>query len=83
MTSLGGIVRVTASLPGPREHFRSRVSLGDAQTNEDYDANIQIADLNALSASAGCDQVEEAVRFLRRPGSANSITPTPSTATCS
>ncbi len=49
--TLGGILRVTASLPGRREHFRSRGSLGDAQTNEDYDANIQIAELNALSAA--------------------------------
>ncbi len=49
--TLGGIVRVTASLPDRREHFRSRVSLGGAQTNEDYDVNIQIADLNALSAA--------------------------------
>ena len=49
--TIGGIVRVTTSLPDQREPFRSRVSLGDAQTNEDYDANIQIADLNALNAA--------------------------------
>jgi hypothetical protein len=49
--ALGGIVRVTASLPDRRDRFRSRVSLGDAETNGDYDANIQIADLNALSAA--------------------------------
>lgn len=49
--TLGGIVRVTASWPDRRDRFRSRVSLGEAQTNEDYDANIQIADLNALSAT--------------------------------
>ena len=49
--TLSGIARVTANLPDRREHFRSRVSLGDAETNEDYDANIQIADLNALTAA--------------------------------
>lgn len=49
--ALGGIIRVTASLPDRRDHFRSRVSLGDAQINGDYDANIQIADLNALSGA--------------------------------
>jgi hypothetical protein len=49
--SLVGIVRVTSSLPDQRGHLRSRVSLGDSQPTDDYDANIQIADLNALNAA--------------------------------
>jgi hypothetical protein len=49
--SLGGIVRVTASTPAQRDHVRRRISFsGDADRNE-YEANIQIADLNALNAS--------------------------------
>jgi hypothetical protein len=49
--SLVGIVRVTASLPGRRGRFRSRVSMVDPQPDDDYDTNIQIADLNALNAA--------------------------------
>ncbi len=49
--SLGGILRVTTSTPTQRDHVRSRVSFsGNAERNE-YDANIQIADLNALNAA--------------------------------
>lgn len=46
---LGGIVRVTTSTAQMREHFRARVSFEDTP-GDDYDRNIQIADLNALNA---------------------------------
>ena len=49
--SLRGVLRVTTSIPERREHFRKRVSLADARVNDDYDHNIQIADLNALNAA--------------------------------
>jgi hypothetical protein len=49
--TLSGIVRATASTPGRRDHFRSRVSLGDADAGDEYSANVQIADLNALNAA--------------------------------
>lgn len=49
--SLVGIVRVTASLPDRRGCFRSRVSLAGSDARDDYEANIQIADLNALNAA--------------------------------
>jgi hypothetical protein len=49
--SLRGILRVTTSTPKQREHFRKRVSLTDAGGNDEYDRNIQIADLNALNAA--------------------------------
>jgi len=49
--TLRGVVRVTTSIPEQREHFRKRVSLADAHVNNDYDHNIQIADLNALNAA--------------------------------
>ncbi len=47
---LGGIVRVTTSTKGRRDHFRQRVSFEDIGNNE-YNRNIQIADLNALNAA--------------------------------
>ena len=49
--SLQGIIRVTASTGKKRDHFRTRVSLADAAFNDDYDRNIQIAELNALNAA--------------------------------
>lgn len=49
--SLRGILRVTTSTPEQREHFRKRVSLADGGGHDDYDRNIQIADLNALNAA--------------------------------
>ena len=48
--ALGGIVRVTTSTPEKRDHFRRRVSFSDDETDNEYDENIQIADLNALNA---------------------------------
>jgi hypothetical protein len=49
--SLSGIVRVTTSTPSQRCHVheKKRISFADAGDNP-YDANIQIADLNALNA---------------------------------
>lgn len=49
--SLRGILRVTTSTPEQRDHFRKRVSLAEAGGNDDYDRNIQIADLNGLNAA--------------------------------
>jgi hypothetical protein len=49
--SLGGIVRVTASTPEFRDHVwdRQRIPFGDEEDDE-YDRNIQTADLNMLNA---------------------------------
>jgi hypothetical protein len=48
---LGGILRTTTSTPDRRDHFRKRASFeSDGERNE-YDSNIQIADLNALNAT--------------------------------
>lgn len=50
--ALGGIVRVTTSTPAVREHVRSRVSLSNTEDDKnEYDKNIQVADLNALNAA--------------------------------
>lgn len=47
--SLAGIVRTTTSAPGHRRHVWERVSFAD-EADDEYEQNIQIADLNALNA---------------------------------
>jgi hypothetical protein len=51
--ALGGIVRVTTSTPQQRQHVHAnqRISFGDADGGNEYQQNIQIADLNALNAA--------------------------------
>lgn len=63
--ALGGIVRATLSLPGRREHFRDRVSLGDVDAENEYDENIQIADLNALNAAMAVIRWKKLFGFYR------------------
>jgi hypothetical protein len=46
-----GVVRTTTSRPGMRGHLRTRISFGDADIGNEYDTNIQIAELNALNAA--------------------------------
>jgi hypothetical protein len=47
--SLGGLVRTTTSAPGQRQHIWERLSFADEEEDE-YERNIQTADLNALNA---------------------------------
>jgi ThiF family len=51
--SLGGIVKTTTSTPKQRDHVRTknRISFSAGDGNNEYDRNIQIADLNALNAA--------------------------------
>lgn len=49
--SVGGIVRTNASLPGHRESLRARVPVADPDPANDYERNVQVADLNALNAA--------------------------------
>jgi hypothetical protein len=49
--SLGGILRVTASTPAKRDHVPARISFGGEDEDDLYASNIQVADLNALSAT--------------------------------
>jgi len=48
-----GQLRVTTSVPGQREHVRDkfRIPLSKGNADNEYDRNIQIADLNALNAA--------------------------------
>ena len=48
---LGGVLRITMSTPERRDHFRNRVPFSDGDGHNEYAANIQIADLNALNAA--------------------------------
>jgi hypothetical protein len=50
---LGGILRVTTSTAAQRQHVRGkgRIPFGDGDAGNQYDKNIQIADLNALNAA--------------------------------
>jgi hypothetical protein len=51
--SLGGILKTTTSTPMQRDHVRAknRIAFSSGDANNEYDRNIQIADLNALNAS--------------------------------
>lgn len=48
--SLGGILTTTTSTPGHRDHVRKNHRITFAGNDDEYDNNIQIADLNALNA---------------------------------
>jgi len=49
--ALSALLRVTTSTPEKRDHFRKRVSISEDGGLDEYAANIQIADLNALNAA--------------------------------
>lgn len=51
--SLGGVLRTTTSTPQRREHVWSmkRIPFSDNTEKNEYDKNIQIADMNALNAA--------------------------------
>lgn len=63
--ALGGIVRVTTSTPGKRDHFQDRVSFEDVPGDNDYHRNIQIADLNALNAALAVIRWKKLFGFYR------------------
>ncbi|KAA6489942.1 ThiF family adenylyltransferase [Agrobacterium sp. ICMP 7243] len=48
--SVGGILRSVLSLPDNRNEARSRISFASDDAQNEYDRNIQVADLNALNA---------------------------------
>jgi len=63
--ALGGIVRVTTSAAQKRDHFRSRVSFEDVPGDDDYNRNIQIADLNAFNAALAVIKWKKLFGFYR------------------
>jgi hypothetical protein len=46
-----GMITVTTSTPGKRDHFRQNVAFNDGQAENEYSRNVQIPDLNALNAT--------------------------------
>jgi hypothetical protein len=62
---LGGIVRATTSTSAQRLHFAQRVSLADTDVEDEYDQNIQIAELNALNAALAVIKWKKLVGFYR------------------
>ncbi|HET6912334.1 MAG TPA: ThiF family adenylyltransferase [Rhodanobacteraceae bacterium] len=48
--SIGGMLRTVLSLPDARDAARARISFAADDAENEYDKNIQIADLNALNA---------------------------------
>lgn len=48
--SVGGMLRTVMSLPDAREKAHTRISFAADDAENEYDKNIQIADLNALNA---------------------------------
>lgn len=62
-----GILRATTSTPARRSHYRQRVSFGRTE-NQDYESNIQIADLNALNAAVAVVRWKKLVGFYADNG---------------
>ena len=63
--SLGGMVRTTAGTPGHTDHIwtNSKISFADAHDEDEYDQNIQIADLNMLNAALAVIKWKKLVGF--------------------
>jgi hypothetical protein len=63
--SLGGIVRTTTSIEGRRDHVwqKKRIPFPTNADRNEYDLNIQIADLNALNAALAVIRWKRLVGF--------------------
>ncbi|PFH10128.1 ThiF family protein [Collimonas sp. PA-H2] len=63
--SLGGILRVTASTPGKRDHIKERISFEGGGAENVYASNIQVADLNMLNAALAVIKWKKLRSFYR------------------
>lgn len=63
--TLGGILRVTASLPEGREQARSCISFDQPGDDNVYASNIQVADLNMLNAALAVIKWKKILGFYR------------------
>jgi molybdopterin/thiamine biosynthesis adenylyltransferase len=63
--ALGGIVRVTTSTVKKRDDICDRISFGDPTDGNEYDHNIQIAELNALNAALAVIKWKKFFGFYR------------------
>jgi hypothetical protein len=65
---LRGQVQTVISTPDARNHLRRRVSLADPALGDEYDQNIQIAELNALNAALAVVRFKKHFRFYADDG---------------
>ena len=65
--ALGGILRITTSMPKTPQSVKSkqRISFSEGGENNDYSRNIQIADLNALNAALAVVKWKKLYGFYR------------------
>jgi len=49
--TLGGILTITTSTANKRDHVPSRTGFSDGESINEYSHNVQISELNALSAA--------------------------------
>lgn len=65
--ALLGILRTTTSTPSKREHVKDkkRIPFSDGDGNNEYDRNVQIADLNALNAALAVIKWKKLFGFYR------------------
>ncbi|MGZ4753423.1 MAG: ThiF family adenylyltransferase [Acidimicrobiia bacterium] len=63
--SLGGIIRITTSTESNREEARRHLPLRNADADNAYVSNIQIADLNALNAALAVIRWKKHCDFYR------------------
>jgi hypothetical protein len=63
--SLGGVLRTTTSTPQKRDHVWSinRIPFSENDEKNEYDKNIQIADLNALNAAIAVIRWKKLYKF--------------------
>jgi hypothetical protein len=50
-SSIGGLARLTTATKGKLDHLERYVPVSDGDGHNEYAQNIQVADLNALSAA--------------------------------
>lgn len=66
---LQGLVRVVSSTAAKRDHIDARMSFADEDDDDnEYDTNIQIAELNALNAALGVIKWKRLMGFYRDAG---------------
>ena len=50
-SGLGGTIRLSTGVPGKRGTTQSRIPVAEFDGENEYETNIQVADLNALNAA--------------------------------
>jgi uncharacterized protein DUF6791/ThiF family protein len=66
--AVGGILTVTMVTPTKQDHWERRIAFSDADPEDDYSRNIQIADLNALNAALAVIKWKKHFGFYRDLG---------------